>query len=130
MISERHAILEVVRRLASNRPVRWVDQKTSAGDFDGREWTIEVFDVAKSERLALREKLWDLLVAVRKHTGKPMSLITHTPEDTSSYYAWVRTEPNRDSALPGVPRGGSPRAIGRDLRATPRQHIRPRRAAW
>jgi len=86
MISERDAILEVVRRLASNRPVRWVDKVTSAGDFDGREWTIEVFDVAKGERLALRERLWDLFSAVRKHTGKPMSLVTHTPEDTSSFY--------------------------------------------
>lgn len=89
MINERDAILEVVRRLASNRPVRWVDKNTSAGDFDGREWTVEVFDVAKSDRLTLREKLWDLFSAVRKHTGKPMSLVTHTPEDTTSFYAWL-----------------------------------------
>lgn len=129
MISERDAVLDVVRRLVSNRPVRWADRKTTAGDFDGREWTVEVFDVAKGDRLALREKLWDLFSAVRKHTGDPMSLITHTPDDTSSYYAWVRSEPNRDMALPGVPRGGTARAIGRDLRATPLQHIRPRRAA-
>jgi hypothetical protein len=128
MISERDAILEVVRRLASNRPARWVDKKTSAGDFDGRDWTIEVFDVANIDCLALRETLWDLFTAVRKHTGKPMSLVTHTPEDTSSFYAWVRSEPNRDTALPGVPRGTPPRALARDLRATPRQHIRPRAA--
>jgi hypothetical protein len=129
MISERDAILEIVRRLARNRPVRWVDKNTSAGDFDGREWTVEVFDVPKSDRLTLREKLWDLFSAVRKHTGKPMSLVTHTPEDTTSFYAWVRTEPNRDTVLPGVPRGDTTRAIGHDLRATPHQHIRPRKAA-
>ncbi|MBI5480559.1 MAG: hypothetical protein HY906_17005 [Deltaproteobacteria bacterium] len=129
MISERDAVLEVVRRLADDRPVRWVDSRTSAGDFDGREWTIEVYDVAKADRRALREKLWDLFSKVRRYTGKPMSLVTHTPEDTNAFYAWVRTEPNRDTALRGRPRGHGPRAIGRDLPARLLQHTPPRRAA-
>jgi hypothetical protein len=128
MVSERDAVLELLQRRAAGRPVRWVDARTSAGDFDGREWTVEVFDVAKDDRLALREALWDLFMEVRKRTGKPVSLLTHTPEDTSTYYAWVRSEPNRDTALGGVPRGHAPRGLGKDLRATPRQHIRPRAA--
>jgi len=70
--------------------------------------------------MALRETLWDLFIGVRKHTGKPMSLVTHTPEDTNSFYAWVRSEPNR---------GESHGALGRDLPTAPRRHIRPRKAA-
>src|SRR4051812_32098692 len=128
MSTERDAILELIRRRSGGRPVRWVDARTSAGDFDGREWTVEVFDVAKSDRLALREALWDLFTEGGKATGKPGSLLTHTPEDTSTYYAWVRSEPNRDTALGGVPRGHAPRGLGKDVRATPRQHLRPRAA--
>src|SRR5437762_1123515 len=99
MFSERDAVLELIQRRTAGRPVRWVDSRTSAGDFDGREWTVEVFDVAKDDRLALREALWDLFTEVRRRTGRPVSLLTHTPEDTSTFYAWVRAEPNRDTTL-------------------------------
>lgn len=90
MICDRDAILVVAQRLVGGRPVRWVDKETSTGDFDGREWTLEVFDVAGSDRIELRKKLWDLFGLVRRHTGQSMSLVTHTREDTSAFYGWVR----------------------------------------
>jgi len=77
MPAARAAILKQVQRLVSGRPVRWADRKSSAGDFDGRDWTIEVFDVARDDRHALREALWDLFAEARKRTGKSMSLVTH-----------------------------------------------------
>jgi hypothetical protein len=93
MTSERDAILELVRRRASGRPAWWTDSRTSAADFDGREWTIEVFDVAKGDRRALREALWDVFTESRRNTGKNLSLLTHTPENTTRLYPRVRTRP-------------------------------------
>lgn len=92
MLKDRTEILERVRLLAGGRPVRWVDEKTCAGDFDGRDWTVEIFDVARADRLLLREQLWELFDAVRMRTGNAMSLITHTPDNTTSFYPWVRSE--------------------------------------
>jgi len=83
MTTERDAILEVIRRRDCGRPVRWASN----------EWTVEVFDVAKVDRLSLRKSLWDLFTDVRKHFGKQLSLVTHTPEDTDALYVWARTEP-------------------------------------
>ncbi len=115
-ITERDAILGLVRRHARKRPVRWTDSRTSTGDFDGREWTIEIFDVAKGDRRPLRESLWDLFGEVEKQTGMALSLVTHTPEDTTAHYSWVRAEnPVRD--------------VRRDQPITPHQHVRPREAA-
>lgn len=81
----KEQILERVRQLVDGRPVRWVDEDTSRGDFAGRDWTIEVFDVTKDDRLALREKLWDLFVEVRTHSGKLLSLITHVPKTSTAH---------------------------------------------
>lgn len=113
MMPERDAILELIRGRVDGRPVRWADTKTSAGDFAGREWTVEVFDVAEADRLPLRTSLWDFLNGVSKHIGKQLSLVTHTPADTDSLYAWIHTEP---AVL----------AIGRDLQVVVGQHTRPR----
>ena len=121
MTSERDAVLELVRRHADKRPVRWTDSRTSMGDFDGCKWTVEIFDVAKGDRRALRDALWDLFGEVQKHTGKALSLVTHTPEDTTAHYSWVRAEAVRVG--PTLVRG-----IRKDLLVTPRQHVRPREA--
>lgn len=99
----RIAIIELVRGQVEGRPVQWADDpgstwprtRTSAGDFAGREWTIEVFDVARIDRRRLREALRDLFARVRARTGTLVSLVTHTPEDTSTHYAWVRPQARR-----------------------------------
>jgi hypothetical protein len=92
MVNEREAIRRQVAQLAGGRPVRWTDARTSMGDFSGRDWTIEVFDVPAVEHQELREQLRELKREVRTRLGHAMTVILHTPENTQKYYAWVRTE--------------------------------------
>jgi hypothetical protein len=106
-VNERELIRSQVSRIAGGRPTRWTDERTSLGDFDGREWTLEIFDVPVSESRALHARLWGLKKRVWKHLGHAMTTIFHTPEDTERFYPWVRSEEAPtlvDSGQPSVPR--------------------------
>jgi hypothetical protein len=91
-MNERDFIREHVSRIAGGRPVRWADARTTLGDFDGREWTLELFDIPWSERRRLQDELWALREEVWEGMGRALVLIMHTPESTERHYAWVRGE--------------------------------------
>ncbi len=93
MVNEREAIRRRVAELAGGLPVRWTDSRTSMGDFSGRDWAIEVFDIPAAEHHELRVRLRELRREVEERLGHSMTVILHTPENTQKYYAWVRTEP-------------------------------------
>lgn len=107
MVNEREAIRQLVSKRAGGRPVRWTDERTSRGDFDGRAWALELFDVPVEEKPALYERLWEIKERVRAHLGQSLTLIFHTPAETERLYPWVReaTRPLAiDSAIPSIPR--------------------------
>ncbi len=75
-------------------PVRWTDETITRGDFDGRDWTVDVFDVPASEQRAAVARLWPLRKSVRREHGVDLTFVFHTPEATTAHYAWVRqTQP-------------------------------------
>jgi hypothetical protein len=102
-MNERDFIREYVSRRAGGRPVRWADARTTRGDFDGREWTLELFDIPRSERRRLQDELWELREQVWARMGRALVLILHTPESTERHYSWVREEETRmvDTVRPG-----------------------------
>jgi hypothetical protein len=81
----REAVLALVRRAAAY-PLRWTDEKTSRGDFDGRDSAIEIFDVSASEQRAVRRRLRGVCKMAQSILGTPLVLIFHTPEATATYY--------------------------------------------
>ena len=107
MVDTKEFLRRKFQKIASGRPVRWTDQQTSVGDFDGRDWTVEIFDVPASERRDLRAKLWPAREHVRHTLGAHIRFVFHTSEATDKYYRWVRSTPTHrlvDSARTNVPR--------------------------
>ncbi|HYO52502.1 hypothetical protein [Archangium sp.] len=103
-MNERDFIREYVsRRIVGGRPVRWADGRTTLGDFDGREWTLELFDIPLNERRLLQDPLWALRKQVWEQMGRALVFIFHTPEATERHYAWVRRKelPLLDTVQPG-----------------------------
>ncbi|HEX8703926.1 MAG TPA: hypothetical protein VF815_34160 [Myxococcaceae bacterium] len=116
MTSERDFILERVSAIAAGRPVRWSDERTSLGDFDGRDWAIDIFDVPSEEQREVHARLWRLNRLVWKQFHQSLIFIFHTPVETERLYAWVRiAEPQRmvDSAHPARPRVEIEKLAGR-----------------
>ncbi|HYO53736.1 hypothetical protein [Archangium sp.] len=93
MVNEREEIRRQVREIVGNRPVRWTDHRTTKGDFPGRDWALEVFDVPSTERRELIHRLfWGLLTKLYDEKRVALLVLFHTPENTDRYYAWVREE--------------------------------------
>ncbi|WNG46724.1 hypothetical protein F0U60_23350 [Archangium minus] len=93
MVNEREAIRRKVREAVGGRPVRWTDHRTTKGDFPGRDWALEIFDVPFSEQRELHGRLFlGIMRQVWEEKRLALTLIFHTPENTDRYYAWVREE--------------------------------------
>lgn len=105
MVNERQVILSRVKASVGGRPVRWTDDRTCRGDFEGREWTLELFDIPREEQRQLHRGFSELRKRFWQATGHSLTFIFHTPEATERHYAWVRHEELSlvDSALREVP---------------------------
>jgi hypothetical protein len=113
--AERAYIQQLVSKHSGGRPALWASGRTSKGDFDGRDWTLEIFDVPAPEQKAVRDALWTLRASLYDARKIALTIILHTPEATTKRYAWVRqqAEPLIDHAVPGVPRFTRPGALAR-----------------
>ena len=99
MVNEREAIRRKVREAVGGRPVRWTDHRTTKGDFPGRDWALEIFDVPFSEQRELHRRLfWEIKMPLLEEKRVALTLLFHTPENTDRYYAWVREEHAADVA--------------------------------
>lgn len=83
----REAILALFR--AEGYLVRWTDEHTSRGDFDGRECAIEIFNVPSAEQRDVRRRLRSMRSAAEQLAGRPVMLIFHTPEATVKHYRHI-----------------------------------------
>ena len=92
-------------RQATARPVRWADE-SPGGDFEGRDTTLEIFDVQEDDQRDLFVELADLRRETRQLGGERLRLIFHTPEATTRHYPGVRSERSRVvlRLVPGQPR--------------------------
>jgi hypothetical protein len=92
MVNEREAIRKRVAEIAGGRPVRWTDSRTTMGDFSGRDWALEVFDLSFEDYNALFPRFSELRREVRARLGEALTILFHSPEDTQKYYAWIHSE--------------------------------------
>ncbi|HTE53656.1 MAG TPA: hypothetical protein VK698_22530 [Kofleriaceae bacterium] len=75
------------------KPVRWASAGPSIGDYDGRETTLDVFDVEARDQRRLLRQLRDLRREIEQAIGSPVVLVFHTPAQTSAFYPDVRRHP-------------------------------------
>ncbi|HEY4706781.1 MAG TPA: hypothetical protein VII64_04915 [Thermodesulfobacteriota bacterium] len=68
-------------------PLRWADEKTTLGDFDGREFSIDVFRIPISEQLTFLKSIRIIREEIRKIIGSRCLFIFHSPEATEQYYS-------------------------------------------
>ncbi len=81
METDREQIRRLVSEVADGRPTRWADEGTTlVGDFDGREWTLEVFDVPSEQEHGLFLRLSGMFRDVRSRFGTSLMVVTHPPE--------------------------------------------------
>lgn len=93
MVNEREEIRRKVRDAVGGRPVRWTDHRTTKGDFPGRDWALEIFDVPFAEQRDLHGRLFmGISRQVWEEKRVALTILFHTPENTDRYYAWVREE--------------------------------------
>jgi hypothetical protein len=83
--------IEIIRLIeyATNYayPLRWVDEKTSLGDFDGREVAIDVFNIPVAEQIDFLTQLRQVRNKIREMIGHRCIFIFHSPESTRMHYA-------------------------------------------
>lgn len=68
-------------------PLRWVDEKTTTGDFDGRETAIDVFFIPTANQLDFLAQIRPIRGLIREMSGHRCIFIFHSPEATTAYYS-------------------------------------------
>ena len=68
-------------------PLRWADDQTSLGDFDGRELAIDVFNIPSQEQRAFFHDLRSIRKELHSQLGHIVTFVFHTPEATAEYYS-------------------------------------------
>jgi hypothetical protein len=67
-------------------PLRWADDQTSLGDFDGRDLAIDVFNIPPQEQPAFFSELRSIRKELQQRLGRTVTFVFHTPEATAQYY--------------------------------------------
>lgn len=105
------ALIEVATNYAY--PIRWVDEKTTLGDFDGREYAIDVFRIPVSKQIGFLRMIRPIRNKILEKTGHRGMFIFHTPEATKKHYSHLfpiiqglRLEDNGTIKLPLPDIGG------------------------
>ncbi|MDP2689548.1 MAG: hypothetical protein Q8P48_05500 [Deltaproteobacteria bacterium] len=68
-------------------PLRWVDEKTSHGDFEGREFAMDVFRIPLAKQLEFLSQIRPIRDKIEELTGGNCLFIFHSPEATNKYYS-------------------------------------------
>ena len=72
--------------LAVGHPVRWAPPERAAGDYDGRERTLEIFMADAREQLELLRSLRAVRTEIEAAAGGPIVLMFHTVAETTRLY--------------------------------------------
>lgn len=84
----RRIVLEGFRRaLGRKYPARWVDDRTSKGDFSGRDMAVDVFNVPVEMQRKLLRRLEKVRDRAKGHVGSRCMFIFHTPKATKEHYS-------------------------------------------
>lgn len=83
--------IEIIRLIENatnyDYPLRWVDEETSLGDFDGREVAIDVFNITVSKQIVFLTRIRQVRDKIHEMIGHRGVFIFHSPESTRVHYA-------------------------------------------
>jgi hypothetical protein len=68
-------------------PLRWVDEQTSKGDFDGREVSIDVFTIIPQRQREFLRVIREVRPRLQELIGSRCIFIFHSPEATKAHYS-------------------------------------------
>ncbi len=84
----RTEVLRLIEKVTNYLyPLRWVDEKTTTGDFDGREVAIDVFLIPTANQVDFLTQIRPIRGLIREMTGHRCIFIFHSPEATIAYYS-------------------------------------------
>lgn len=87
----RDEILRQLRSIIGSQfTAHWSEARTSRGDFEGSEWTIDVFDVPGEEGFSLGRRIAAYRRELSRKHGIGIVVVPHTPEATDEHFSWVR----------------------------------------
>lgn len=90
--NRRLAIESFRKVLGPAYPARWVDGKTSKGDFPCRDVAVDVFNVPVNEQRKLLKSLREARDMVPTLLGSRCLFLFHTPEATEKHYKDILAE--------------------------------------
>jgi hypothetical protein len=87
---------EILQRLAIavgfRYPLRWADERTTLGDYEGRDLTIEVFNIPSARQRGFFHEIRQHRRELQEMLGRPVTFVFHTPEVTKQYYSHLFAE--------------------------------------
>jgi|SRR4030042_6627527 len=84
----RNEVLHLIEKATNYLyPLRWVDEKTTTGDFDGREVAIDVFFVPTTNQVDFLAQIRPIRGLIREMAGHRCIFIFHSPGATIAYYS-------------------------------------------
>ena len=86
MTSRQRTLRRLALATRFEYPLRWADEQTTLGDYEGRDLTLEVFNIPSERQRAYYRKLRSIRHELREELGKRVTLVFHTPEATVRYY--------------------------------------------
>jgi hypothetical protein len=84
----RNEILSMIEKQINYAyPLRWADEKTTMGDFDGRELTIDVFFIPSFEQINFLSRIRPIRNRIHELSGSRSLFVFHSPEATKLHYS-------------------------------------------
>lgn len=88
MDEPRNEILcDLEHTTAFRYPMCWASDRTTWGDFEGRERTLEIFNIESSEQLGFLRSVRESRRQIEAKLGGPLTFVFHTPEATRQHYS-------------------------------------------
>ena len=89
MREKSEALWLLLQAIQFEYPLRWVDERTNQGDFDGREVSIDVFNIAPRRQREFLQAIRDVRPRLQELVGSRCIFLFHSPEATLAHYSHV-----------------------------------------
>jgi hypothetical protein len=91
MSPKRSEVLGLLRKASQYQyPLRWLDGQSNRGDFDGREFAIDIFNVLPQNQREFLRAIREVRPRLEELLGFDCIFLFHSPEDTSANYTHIK----------------------------------------
>ena len=127
---ERNDVLQAIaRKIGFLYPLRWADQETTLGDYEGRDLTLEVFSIPSREQRLFFRRLREVLGMIQPDLQARVTIVFHTPQSSTEHYASLFPQISGVEIVETLAIGLLPGGVGERPRVTGGLQITLERAA-